>query len=75
MQITGLQFADWNMVSSVGAFIYGGAQIMLLINVILTIRNGKPVADEKVWEGAEGLEWTVATPAPYHTFEKPPEVK
>ena len=31
----GLQFADWNMVSSIGAFIYGGAQIMLLFNVVI----------------------------------------
>jgi cytochrome c oxidase subunit 1 len=71
----GLQFADWNMVSSIGAFIYGGAQIMLLYNVIATIRNGKPTTEEKTWEGAEGLEWTVPSPAPYHTFAKPPEFK
>lgn len=71
----GLQFADWNMVSSIGAFIYGGAQIMLLYNVIMTIKFGKPTAEEKTWEGAEGLEWTVPSPAPYHTFAKPPEFK
>jgi len=71
----GLQFADWNMVSSIGAFIYGGAQLMLLYNVIATIRNGKPTTEEKTWEGAEGLEWTVPSPAPYHTFAKPPEFK
>jgi len=28
-----------------------------------------------VWEGAEGLEWTVPSPAPYHTFAQPPLVK
>ena len=71
----GLQFADWNMVSSIGAFIYGGAQLMLLYNVIMTIRNGKPTTEEKTWEGAEGLEWTVPSPAPYHTFATPPELK
>ena len=27
------------------------------------------------WEGAEGLEWTVPSPAPFHTFETPPLVK
>ena len=71
----GLQFADWNMVSSIGAFMYGGAQILFLFNVIRTIGWGKPTDDPKVWEGAEGLEWTVPTPAPYHTFATPPEVK
>lgn len=29
----------------------------------------------KPWEGAEGLEWTVPSPAPFHTFETPPTVK
>ncbi|MFX4227345.1 MAG: cbb3-type cytochrome c oxidase subunit I [Porticoccaceae bacterium] len=69
-----LQFADWNMVSSIGAFIYGASQILFLYNVIATIRNGKKVDDPQVWEGARGLEWTVPTPAPYHTFTTPPDV-
>jgi cytochrome c oxidase subunit 1 len=54
---------------------YGGAQILFLYNVIRTIGWGKPTDDAKVWEGAEGLEWTLPTPAPYHTFSTPPEVK
>ncbi|MGB2192133.1 MAG: cbb3-type cytochrome c oxidase subunit I, partial [Luminiphilus sp.] len=69
-----LQFADFNMMSSIGAFIYGASQLLFLYNVIATIVAGKPVSDEKVWDGAEGLEWTVPTPAPYHTFEEPPAV-
>ena len=48
---------------------------MFLYNVIATIVAGKPISDEKVWDGAEGLEWTIATPAPYHTFETPPAVR
>jgi cytochrome c oxidase subunit 1 len=67
-------FADFNMISSCGAFLFGAAQIMLLYNVIATIRGGKKATDE-VWENPEGLEWTVASPAPYHTFTTPPEVK
>ncbi|MDB5838133.1 MAG: ctaD, partial [Herminiimonas sp.] len=27
------------------------------------------------WDGAEGLEWTVPSPAPFHTFDVPPVVK
>ncbi|MCK5880986.1 MAG: cytochrome c oxidase subunit 1, partial [Sinobacterium sp.] len=68
-------FADFNMMSSIGAFIYGSAQLLFLYNVVATIRNGKPTSEEKVWEGANGLEWTVPTPAPYHTFSTPPQVK
>ena len=70
-----LQFADFNMLSSIGAFIYGGSQIFFLYNVIATIRSGTPTSEEKTWEGAEGLEWTLPTPAPHHTFETPPAVK
>jgi cytochrome c oxidase subunit 1 len=70
-----LQFTDFNMISSIGAFIYGAAQIMFLFNVIRTIVAGKKIDEPKVWEGAEGLEWTLPTPVPYHTFTTPPQVK
>ncbi len=70
-----LQFADFNMMSSIGAFIYGLSQLLFLYNVIATIVAGKPISDEKVWEGAEGLEWTIPTPAPFHTFTVPPQVR
>ncbi len=69
-----LIFADWNMVSSIGAFIYGAAQILFLFNVIRTIVAGKPCTAAKTWDGAVGLEWTVPSPAPYHTFVRPPEI-
>ncbi|WP_339899164.1 cytochrome c oxidase subunit I [uncultured Gilvimarinus sp.] len=69
-----LMFADWNMISSVGAFLFGAAQVVFLYNVIATIMSGKKATDE-VWDNPEGLEWTVASPAPYHTFAEPPEVK
>ena len=68
-----LQFADWNMVSSVGAFLFGFSQLLFLFIVIKTVMGGKKATDQ-VWEGAKGLEWTVASPAPYHTFSTPPKV-
>ena len=30
--------------------------------------------DDKAWDGAEGLEWTISSPPPYHSFEKAPKV-
>ena len=74
-QLYVLFMLDWNMVSSIGAFMYGGAQLLFLFNVIRTIGWGKPVEDPKVWEGADGLEWTLPTPPPFHTFSTPPVVK
>ncbi len=69
-----LQFTDWNMWSSVGAFGFGLSQLIFLAVIVACVRGGKR-AEARVWEGAEGLEWTVPSPAPYHTFETAPEVK
>ena len=60
-----LQFAEWNWVSSIGAFGFGISQILLVIVVVKCIKGGEKATDE-VWEGAEGLEWTVSSPPPYH---------
>ena len=69
-----LQFADFNQIASIGAFLFGAAQIVFLFNVIRTVQGGKKASDE-VWENPQGLEWTVASPAPYHTFSTPPQVR
>jgi cytochrome c oxidase subunit 1 len=31
-------------------------------------------APQRPWEAAEGLEWEVPSPAPFHTFETPPKL-
>ena len=67
---TALQFADWNMVSSVGAYIFGFSQLLFLFIVIKTIRGGKKASDE-VWMVQKVLR-TIPLPAPYHTFSTPP---
>jgi len=68
-----LQFADFNMISSVGAFIFGFAQVFFLYVLIQGIRHGRQAADRS-WVGAHGLEWTLPSPAPYHSFTTPPVV-
>jgi cytochrome c oxidase subunit 1 len=69
-----LQFTDFNQVASIGAFIFGFAQFIFLYNIIHTIRKGKPTTAQ-VWEGHHGLEWTLSSPPPYHSFSTPPEFK
>ncbi len=69
-----LQFTDFNRLATVGAFILGISQLLFVYIIIQTIKRGKP-ATAQVWEGAHGLEWTLPSPPPYHTFETPPEVK
>jgi cytochrome c oxidase subunit 1 len=68
-----LQFADFNAVSSIGAFIFGFSQLLFAYNVIHTIRKGHKATD-RVWEGSHGLEWTLTSPPPYHSFATPPVV-
>ena len=66
-----VQFSDWNMVSSIGAFGFGLSQVLFAIVVIQCIRGGQK-ASSVVWGDAlpTGLEWT-----PYHSFITAPEIK
>jgi cytochrome c oxidase subunit 1 len=69
-----LQFAPLNSIASIGAFGFGLSQLLLLYNAIQCMRGGAR-APARVWEGAQGLEWTVPSPAPHHTFATPPVVE
>ena len=72
------QFTDFNQVATIGAFGFGLAQVYFLFAVALpAYRGGGELekASDKPWDGAEGLEWTVPSPAPFHTFENPPTVE
>ena len=68
------QFADFNMISSIGGFLFGASQLIFVWAIMTSVKGTKKATD-RVWEGAEGLEWTLPSPAPYHSFETPPEVK
>jgi cytochrome c oxidase subunit 1 len=65
------QFADFNLIASIGAFGFGLSQLIFLW-VLVTAKKGVPATDA-VWDNPEGLEWTVPSPAPFHTFDTPPE--
>jgi cytochrome c oxidase subunit 1 len=70
-----LQFADFNALASVGALGFGLAQVYFFFFVALPMMRGKgEPAPQRPWEAAEGLEWEVPSPAPWHTFETPPKL-
>jgi len=69
-----MQFADFNALISVGAFGFGLSQLIFLWAVVKCIKGGATAGD-RPWEGANGLEWTIPSPAPFHTFETPPAIK
>lgn len=69
-----LHFAEFNLITSVGAFIFGLSQILFLYIIIRTIRGGKKATPE-VWDNPHGLEWTLSSPPPYHSFSTPPKIE
>jgi cytochrome c oxidase subunit 1 len=75
-----MQFTDFNAIASVGAFGFGLAQVYFFLFVALPVMQGKgEKAPQRPWNdpdgaGAEGLEWEVPSPAPWHTYETPPKL-
>ena len=68
-----LQFADFNLIASIGGFIFGFSQLLFVFALIQGFWLQRR-ASAQVWEGARGLEWTVDSPAPEHTFSRAPMV-
>ncbi len=66
-------FADWNFISSIGAF---GMLVTLpmMFFILWQSKRAGVTAAAQSWEGARGLEWTVPSPAPHHTFQTPPDI-
>ncbi|MFL6625153.1 MAG: cytochrome c oxidase subunit I [Vitreoscilla sp.] len=70
-----MQFADFNALASVGGLCFGLSQVYFLVFVVIPAMRGKGApAPQRPWEGAEGLEWEVPSPAPWHTYETPPKL-
>ena len=69
-----LQFADFNRIASIGGFVFGLSQLLFVYIMIKTVRGGVKASD-RVWEGSHGLEWTLPSPAPYHSFTTAPEIR
>ena len=70
-----MQFADFNMLASIGAFGFGLSQLLFVAAIIKCARGSGEKAPANPWEGADTLEWTLPSPAPYHSFETPPVIK
>ncbi len=69
-----VQFTEFNQISSIGGFVFGLSQVLFCYIVYKTIKGGQPATDN-VWEGAHGLEWTLPSPPPYHSFIEAPAIK
>jgi len=68
-------FAGWNFVASIGAYI-GAASLVLFLYICYRTFASKVRLAENYWgAGATTLEWTLASPPPFHTFEELPRFR
>jgi cytochrome c oxidase subunit 1 len=67
-------FAGWNMVSSIGAYVFFAGLFIFMYGVIDAFRRKERAGDNPWGVGATTLEWTLSSPPPYHQFETLPRV-
>jgi cytochrome c oxidase subunit 1 len=67
-------YAGWNFVSSIGSLITTAATLLFFFIVWRTLTAGEKVPANQWGDGATTLEWTVESPAPFHTHEDLPEI-
>ncbi len=67
-------FADWNFISSIGAYAFAAGMVVFFANIVLAVMRKAPAGNNPWGEGATTLEWTLPSPPPFHQFETPPRV-
>ena len=67
-------FADWNFISSIGAYVFAVGMAVFIANMVFAFRRKVPAGNSPWGEGATTLEWTLPSPPPFHQFETLPRV-
>ncbi|MAG36181.1 MAG: cytochrome c oxidase subunit I [Dehalococcoidia bacterium] len=70
---SGLGFDDWNLVSSIGAYILAGSFLIFIWNVIVSASRSR-AAPADPW-GGHSLEWAASSPPAEHNFVVVPTVQ
>ncbi|MCA3324721.1 MAG: cytochrome c oxidase subunit I [Roseomonas sp.] len=68
-------FWGWNYIASIGSIISVASFLFFFYIVWVTMRSGAKAAANPWGEGATTLEWQVASPPPFHTFEELPRLR
>jgi len=66
-------WATWNLVATIGAFMIAAAILIFMINFAISIRAGRRAPTDP-WEG-NTLEWATSSPPPAHNFDTVPPVR
>jgi cytochrome c oxidase subunit I+III len=61
-----------NMISTVGAFITAAAVLLFVVNVLVSLKKGRPAGPDP-WQ-ASSLEWATSSPPPAYNFAHIPTV-
>ncbi|GEO13069.1 cytochrome c oxidase subunit I [Microvirga aerophila] len=67
-------FAGWNLVSSIGAYIFFLGLFVFIFGVVYAFVRKEKAAGNPWGEGATTLEWTLSSPPPFHQFETLPRI-
>jgi cytochrome c oxidase subunit I+III len=69
----GMGLDTYNLVSSIGAFLFATGVLLSVVNFFRSLRAGRPAGDNP-WE-ADSLEWSVSSPPPNAQFPRLPVVR
>jgi cytochrome c oxidase subunit I+III len=64
---------DYNLISTIGAFVFAAGILLTVVNFLLSLRRGMP-AGPNPWN-ADTLEWSVSSPPPSAQYARLPVVR
>ena len=64
-------FETLNLISSTGSFLLAAAQIVVFVNIAVSLRR-KKAAPANPWKDTYTLEWQMPSPPHHHNFPDPP---
>jgi hypothetical protein len=68
----GMGWDTLNLLTTIGAYIFAAGFLLLIINVLISRRSGRP-AGPNPWD-ADSLEWSIPSPPPPYNFAVVPAV-
>jgi cytochrome c oxidase subunit I len=68
------EFHPYHLISTIGSWILITGLLMMIYNLVRSLRKGKLVTEKNIW-GGETLEWTIDTPPIHENFTEIPYIE